>query len=60
MKKPTEENLDEVKKDNPEQSRRFVDAAKQLDVDETGESFDIAIDALSCPNRRGKRGGTPS
>ena len=31
------------KQDNPAQSQRFIDAAKEAGVDETGEAFDKAF-----------------
>ena len=31
------------KRDNPEQSKRFIDAAKALGVDESGEAFRKAM-----------------
>ena len=41
MKKDTEK--DDVKKDDKEQSRRFVETAKRLESDESGKSFEKAI-----------------
>jgi len=40
------------KVDNPAQSRRFIEAAKKLGVDESGEDFEKAIDKL-LPKRGG-------
>ena len=39
--------------DNPEQSRRFIESAKSFGVDEKGEDFQKAMDALlkSKPKR---------
>ena len=34
------------KRDNPAQSRRFIEAAKALGVDESGKSFKRAMDKL--------------
>ena len=34
------------KRDNPAQSRRFIEAAKRLGVDESGEAFNKALDKL--------------
>jgi hypothetical protein len=33
--------------DNPAQSRRFIEAAKRLGVDESGEAFRKALDKLA-------------
>jgi hypothetical protein len=35
-----------VKPDNPAQSRKFIEAAKRLGVDESGETFNRAMDKL--------------
>lgn len=43
-----------VKKDNPEQSQRFVETAKELESDESGKSFEKAIRAVS-PKQKIKR-----
>jgi hypothetical protein len=45
MKTPTEKS-EEVKKDNPEQSRRFVETAKAVECEESGEAFDVAINRI--------------
>jgi hypothetical protein len=42
--------------DNPEQSRRFIESAKKLGVDESGEDFQKAMDALLKP--KPKRGSS--
>lgn len=34
------------KKDDPEQSKRFIDAAKDLELDESGKKFERAMDTL--------------
>jgi hypothetical protein len=34
------------KPDNPAQSRKFIEAAKRLGVDESGEAFSKALDKL--------------
>jgi hypothetical protein len=34
------------KPDNPAQSRKFIEAAKRLGVDQTGEAFQRALDKL--------------
>jgi hypothetical protein len=44
------------KPDNPAQSRRFLDAAKALGVDESGEAFRKAMKAVLKP--KGKKRGT--
>lgn len=40
------------KPDNPAQSQRFIDAAKEAGVDDTGEAFDKAFKKI-VPERRG-------
>jgi len=40
------------KPDDPEQSARFVDAAKRAGVDESGEAFDKAFKKLVPEKRR--------
>lgn len=42
-KKTIEKN---VKKDNPEQSRRFVETANNCGSDQSGKSFDRAIKSI--------------
>ncbi len=42
-KKSTEEN---VAKDNPEQSQRFVETARELECDEGGVEFEKVIGAI--------------
>lgn len=39
--------------DDKEQSQRFVETAKQVEVDESGKTFERALDALS-PHKRTK------
>jgi hypothetical protein len=34
------------KPDNPEQSKRFVDTARQIEADETGEAFRRAFEKI--------------
>lgn len=44
------------KPDNPAQSKRFIEAAKRLGVDESGEAFDKAMrDLLKPKSKRGNR-----
>jgi hypothetical protein len=42
------------KPDNPEQFERFVEAARKVGVDESGEAFERAMDKItsSAPRRR--------
>jgi hypothetical protein len=40
-----------VKPDNPAQSKRFIEAAKALGLDKSGEDFDKAITRLLRPKR---------
>jgi hypothetical protein len=42
--------------DNPEQSRRFIESAKKLGVDESGEDFQKAMNAMLRP--KPKRGSS--
>lgn len=44
------------KPDNPAQSRKFIEAAKALGVDESGADFQKAMDALLKP--KPKRGSS--
>jgi len=44
------------KPDNPAQSKRFIEAARKLGVDESGKSFDKAMGTLLKP--KGKRGNS--
>jgi hypothetical protein len=37
--------------DNPAQSKRFMDAAKRLGLDESGEAFEKAMLKLAKPRR---------
>lgn len=46
MKKPGEKNLGNVKKDDEEQSRKFLEIAEKLESDKSGRSFRRAIDSL--------------
>jgi len=39
------------KLDNPEQSKRFIDAAKEAGVDETGQGFERALERI-VPHRQ--------
>ena len=38
------------KKDDPEQSQRFVETAKELDADKTGDAFERAMDQIKQDN----------
>ncbi len=40
------------KKDDPEQSKRFVEAAKELGSDESGKSFDRAVKNMVSTKRK--------
>jgi hypothetical protein len=42
------------KPDNPAQSQRFIDAAKEAGVDETGEGFDKAFKKIVPEKRAAK------
>lgn len=39
-----------AKQDDPEQSRRFIEAAKELESDESGSKFDKAVQPLVLSN----------
>jgi hypothetical protein len=41
------------KPDNPEQSARFIEAAKAAGVDETGKAFEAAIKRIAPPAKSG-------
>lgn len=41
-----------AKQDNPEQSRRFLEAAIALEVDESGAKFDRAVQPLVLANAK--------
>jgi hypothetical protein len=45
------------KPDNPAQSKRFIEAAKALGVDESGKAFGKAMDSL-LKSKGTKRGGS--
>jgi hypothetical protein len=40
-----------LKPDDPEQSKRFVEAAREVEADETGETFRRALDKLLPPRK---------
>ena len=42
-----------VKPDNPAQSKRFMEAAKELGVDESGEAFNKAMDKIAQKKSKG-------
>ncbi|WP_297695911.1 hypothetical protein [Phenylobacterium sp.] len=45
-------NKPKPKPDNPEQSKRFIDAAKEAGVDERGKNFERAFKKIVPSNRR--------
>ena len=49
--KPSEK--DDRKKDDEEQSARFIETARRLGVDETGEKFERAMEKI-LPPKKGK------
>ena len=53
MKKKSED-LKNIKKDDEKQSQRFVEAARELESDETGKSFDKAIKMIAPEKKSGK------
>lgn len=40
--------------DDPEQSKRFIDMAREIGADESGEAFDRAIDKIMSKRRHAK------
>ena len=40
------------RRDDPEQSKRFIDMARELEPDETGEAFDKAFKTVARPAKR--------
>jgi hypothetical protein len=45
------------KPDNPEQFERFVETARKLGVDESGETFERAVDKIVFSSRRSSKVG---
>ena len=45
----------EGKRTDPEQSARFLEAARQVGVDETGEGFERAFEKIASPTPRGSK-----
>ena len=43
------------KPDNPEQFERFVETARKLGADESGEAFERAFDKIVAPKPRARR-----
>lgn len=43
------------KPDNPEQSKRFIDMAREVGVDERPEAFDEAFKKVAAPKRPATR-----
>lgn len=41
-----------VKQENPAQSKRFIEAAQEHEVDETGAALDKAMERLSSGNKK--------
>jgi hypothetical protein len=44
--------------DNPAQSKRFIEAAKALGVDESGDAFRKAMNSVLKPKRKRKGGSS--
>ena len=40
-----------IKRTDPKQSARFIKAAKDLGLDQSGEAFERAMDALAKPKK---------
>lgn len=47
--------MKERKKDNPEQSRRFEEKARELGSDESGKSFERALKKIAPPKKAKRR-----
>jgi hypothetical protein len=47
------------KPDDPEQSKRFEETAKRLDTDESGATFERAMDVIASdtPDKKSSEGG---
>ena len=45
---------------DPEQSERFMGAAREAGVDETGEAFEQAFDTIAAPGRHAPEAGRGS
>jgi hypothetical protein len=43
-----------AKPDDPEQSKRFIDMAHEVEVDERPEAFDRAFESVAHPNNSPK------
>jgi len=41
-----------LKPDDPEQSKRFVETAREIEADETGEAFRRALEKIVPPRRQ--------
>lgn len=46
---------DTEKKDDREQSKRFVEAAKSLEADESGEAFKKAMESITPTKKQDKK-----
>jgi hypothetical protein len=44
------------KPDDPEQSKRFEDAARELQTDESGEAFERAMKVVAVPTKAAEAG----
>jgi hypothetical protein len=58
MKKPAKRGTGarKPKPDDPEQSKRFEQTARELDADVTGSAFERAIGAVAPPTKPKKQG----
>lgn len=43
----TKELKQKPKPDNEEQSKRFIDTARELEVDESGKLFELSLDKIT-------------
>jgi hypothetical protein len=55
-----EPKLTNPKPDDPEQSKRFIETARQIEVDETGEAFRRAFEKIIPPQSSTPKSDSPS
>lgn len=51
-RKPTAKKKRKARMKDPAQSARFLETAKKLEADESGESFERAMDVLAPKNKK--------
>jgi hypothetical protein len=52
--KPKRRKRNKIKRTDPKQSARFIRAAKELRLDESGEAFERAMDTLAPQKRKSR------